>query len=359
MRISETIQRLQAARPMMPQPALDRLVDLNSFGSNPGDLRARSYVPDRLAAREPLVVVLHGCTQNAAGYDDGAGWSRLADRHGFALLFPEQQRANNSHLCFNWFQPGDSSRGSGEAASIAQMIGAMVDQHGLDPNRVFVTGLSAGGAMAGVMLATYPELFAGGAIIAGIAYGCADTVGEALSSMGGRGRLSRAALGAAVREASPHAGPWPRVSVWHGSADYTVSASNGDDVALQWLDVHGLSETPTATDRVDGYPRQVWRGADGRVLVEQYEITGMGHGTPLAPGDASGRSGVAGPHMLDVAISSTDRIAAFWEIAPEPDALQQRRAPATPAFPQPMRGNPAANGSATIENALRSAGLMR
>src|SRR4029453_18745537 len=91
-------------------PSHDRLSDLAAFGSNPGQLRARTYTPDNLSAGAPLVVVLHGCTQTAADYDYGSGWSSLADRYGFALLFPEQQRSNNSNLCFNWFAPGDLRR---------------------------------------------------------------------------------------------------------------------------------------------------------------------------------------------------------------------------------------------------------
>src|SRR5918998_828227 len=98
--------------------------------------------------------------QTAAGYDHGAGWSMLADRYGFVLLFPEQRQANNQRLCFNWYQSGDIERGRGEPLSIRQMIERMVRDHNVDPRRVFVTGLSAGGAMTSVMLATYPELFA-------------------------------------------------------------------------------------------------------------------------------------------------------------------------------------------------------
>jgi poly(hydroxyalkanoate) depolymerase family esterase len=95
---------------------------------------------------------------------------------GFALLLPEQQRTNNPNGCFNWFQTGDIERGHGEALSIRQMVSKMVSDHGIDPARVFVTGLSAGGAMTSVMLATYPEVFAGGAIIAGLPYGAANNV---------------------------------------------------------------------------------------------------------------------------------------------------------------------------------------
>src|SRR5688500_1904902 len=115
--LQDTITRLAAFRaiklaraPLVP----DRLHDLDAFGSNPGKLIARTYVPEGLRRGAPLVVVLHGCTQSAVGYDHGSGWSHLADRHGFALLFPEQQRANNPNLCFNWFNPADQRRGGGE-----------------------------------------------------------------------------------------------------------------------------------------------------------------------------------------------------------------------------------------------------
>lgn len=141
--------------------------------SNPGALQARYYLRADLPDEAPLVVVLHGCTQNAAGYDHHSGWSQLADEAGFALLYPEQQRANNPNLCFNWFLPPDTTRDCGEVSSIRQMIETMVVTHGLDRKQIFVTGLSAGGAMAAARLATYPEVFAGGGIIAGLPFGCA------------------------------------------------------------------------------------------------------------------------------------------------------------------------------------------
>ncbi len=303
----------------------DRLSVLPAPKHNPGNLRGLFHVPARLAGPAPLVVVLHGCTQGAAGYDQGAGWSRLADRHGFALLFPEQRPENNPKRCFNWFRAGDSQRGMGEPASIAAMIATMRKAHPIDPERIFVTGLSAGGAMASVMLATYPEQFAGGAIIAGISYGCASDIAEAYDCMDGRAQADAAALAARVRRASPHKGPWPRVSVWQGGADETVAPSNADAIALQWTHLHGLPPRPTCTDRVDGYPHRVWLGADGGVRVEQYLITGMPHGTPLMPGTGAGESGAAGAHMIDARISSTDRIAAFFGIAPPPP--RRRRPP--------------------------------
>src|SRR4051794_6711039 len=166
-----------------------------------------AYVPDQLAPSPPLVVVLHGCLQTAAGYDSGAGWSTLADRYGFALLLPEQQRSNNQSGCFNWFQTGDIERGHGEAQSIRQMVDKMMSDYGVDPARVFVTGLSAGGAMTSVMLATYPEVFAGGAIIAGLPYGAATNVQQAFETMFQCPPRSARAWGDLVRSASAHTGP--------------------------------------------------------------------------------------------------------------------------------------------------------
>jgi poly(hydroxyalkanoate) depolymerase family esterase len=342
-----------------PSATRDRLSDLEWSGGNPGDLNARYYVPAGIEGPAPLVVVLHGCTQDAAVYDHGSGWSTLADRHGFMLLFPEQRRSNNPMLCFNWFSGSDTRRGLGEAASIRAMIETMKTAHGADPERIFVTGLSAGGAMASAMLATYPEVFAAGAIIAGVAYGCAADVAEAFDCMGGRARSDSAELGARVRRASTHKGPWPRVQVWQGSADRTVVASNADAIVLQWTDLHGVGAEPDRRDRVEGYPRRAWLGAKGEPLVEHYEITGMAHGIPL---DGSGEDslGEAGAHMLDVGLSSTARIAAFFGIAPEAAGRAREARPAELVRPRPAaKARPVSGPQAVIEDALRKAGLMR
>jgi poly(hydroxyalkanoate) depolymerase family esterase len=343
-----------------------RLRLLDPVRDNPGNLRGFYYVPEGLEGPAPLVVVLHGCTQNAAGYDRGSGWSRLADKNGFVLLFPEQQRANNPGLCFNWFTAIDTQRGMGEAASIRAMIEAMDAVHPIQRRRIFVTGLSAGGAMASVRLATYPELFAGGAIIAGIAYGCASGVAQAFDCMSGRAREDSDELGRKVRRASPHKGPWPHISVWQGSADATVAPSNADAIVLQWAHLHGLPPKPSRTETVEGYPRRVWQGDDGEELIEHYVITGMAHGTPLNPGTGDGESGEAGAHMIDAHISSTDRIAAFFGIAPRAKAGMRGRAGAalsaepkrahSPRWPRP---GPAVRIQAAIDDALRAAGLLR
>ena len=361
----------------------DRLAEVVDFGSNPGNLRMFTYLPEVRQRSSALVVVLHGCGQTAAEYDYGAGWSTLADRYGFALLLPEQQPANNAQTCFSWFRPADTTRGRGEGFSIRQMVERMVRAHGIDRSRVFVTGLSAGGAMASAMLAAYPEVFSGGAIIAGLPYGSARNVQEAFESMfNGRTRSARE-WGDLVRAASPHAGPWPRVSVWHGTVDATVAPMNAKEIVKQWTDVHGLPPSPSENDQVDGYPRQVWRGPSGEALVEEYTITGMAHGTPLAPHAPSDPHGAVGPFLLDVGIASSYHIAKFWGLTTGADRRRPARPRAGPdegwptakpahpstAEPQPGTGlqeGPQASGSSRsafdirsiIAKALRSVGLL-
>jgi poly(hydroxyalkanoate) depolymerase family esterase len=294
------------------------LREVENFGSNPGALRMLTYSPLDLAPGSALVVVLHGCTQTAAGYDVGAGWSTLADRYGFALLFPQQQKLNNPNGCFNWFLPGDTKRDRGEAHSIREMVERIVRNKRIDRDRVFVTGLSAGGAMTSVMLATYPEVFAGGAIIAGLPYGAANNVQQAFESMYQSPARPAREWGDLVRAASPHTGPWPRVSVWHGTGDTTVIPANAVEILKQWTDVHALPDAPSRQEIVAGYPRQVWRNAAGDDLIESYTITNMAHGTPLAVGNGDGQGGAAGPFLLDVGISSSYHIAKFWGLTEQP-----------------------------------------
>jgi len=312
--------------PTVAQPRTDRLHEFVGFGSNPGNVRMFAYVPERLTRSPALVVALHGCTQAAQVYDRGSGWSKLAEAHGFVVVYPEQQRSNNPQGCFSWFLPGDTARDSGEALSIRQMVDDAIRKWGIDRRRVFVTGLSAGGAMASAMLATYPDVFSGGAIIAGLPYGAATTVEEAFAAMLGKRTRPQRALGDRVRMASPYRGPWPKISVWQGSADPIVRPSNAEDLIRQWAEVHQLPVTPTREEFVCGQLRRVWNGADGATVIEAYTISSMGHGVPLATGQGDERCGTPGPFFLEVGLSSTHQIAKFWGLIA---VSQDARSPAS------------------------------
>ena len=361
--ISDAIASLQrfstGLQPSGGTAEVHRLVPLDGFGRNPGDLRALMHVPVDLPSDAPLVVVLHGCTQTAAAYDRGSGWSTLADRFGFAVLYPEQQRSNNPNLCFNWFVPADTCRGGGETESIREMVVTAIDRHRLAASRVFVTGLSAGGAMTSVMLATHPDLFAAGAIIAGLPYGTAASIPEALERMRGHGH-DRAASSERVRTASAHRGPWPAASIWHGTADMTVNAANAAMIVDQWKGVHDVELLPI-TDRVDGQAHRAWHDRAGRMVVEEYAVAGLAHGTPIATaGDEA--CGIPGPYMLDAGISSTYRIAASWGIVPASAPPRQRptaeKLGADASPPQRASPHPFDPGR-VIDDALRAAGLMK
>ena len=296
------------------------LEQVTSFGSNPGNLRMFRYVPNDLPTNAPLVVALHGCTQSASVYANGAGWAKYAERDGFALLFPEQKSANNQNACFNWFESGDIRRGAGEPLSVKQMVDKMVSDYGLDSERVFVTGLSAGGFMTTVMLATYPDVFAGGGVIAGGPYRCGVGLVNAFSCMNPGVNKTPKAWGDLVRGASTYSGPQPKVSIWHGDADFTVRDANLREAMEQWTNVHGADQQADVTGTVEGYPHRVYQ-KDGVDVVETYSLMGMGHGTPVDPsnsgGSAEAECGQAGAYILDVDICSSYYIGRFWGIIAE------------------------------------------
>ncbi len=213
-------------------------------------LRAHFYTPPGIRPGAPLVVVLHGCTQNAdrATIIIPAGQS-LPIAPASRLLYPEQQHANNPNLCFNWFHPEDTRRNHGEALSIRQMIEAMILAHDLDRSRVFVTGLSAGGAMASVMLATYPEVFAEVASSPASPTAVPLRFPRRSAACTAMARLPTASSGGscAMRPATPV--PGRKSPSGRGSADRTVVPSNAEDIAAQWRSAHKLEAVASRTER--------------------------------------------------------------------------------------------------------------
>src|SRR5271165_774815 len=219
-------------------PHRPSLVEVADFGSNPGRLSMLAHLPtDPPMTDRPLVVLLHGCGQPAAAFARDAGWIDLADRLGVVLVLPEQSDENNRGRCFNWFLPAHTGRGLGEARSIRQMVATAIERFGTDPGRILVAGLSAGAAMTTALLAAYPDVFAAGAVVAGLPVGAASSVSEALRRMAEAGPVrSPSGWAEQARRAGPagYPGPWPKLSIWQGEADSVVDPANSRLLAAQW-----------------------------------------------------------------------------------------------------------------------------
>lgn len=301
------------------------------FGSNPGNLRMFSYVPADLAPMAPLIVVLHGCKQRAATFARDAGWLALADSAKLALLLPEQKGlpkylydipwltpwvswlgANNQNACFNWFEPEDMVRDRGEALSLRQMIDAMIERYPVDRTRVYIVGLSAGGAMTAVMLAAYPERFAGGAIVAGVPYGCADDVAKALQCMKPGIDQTPAEWRRRVRElAGGVQGRVPPVSIWHGDADERVAPRNRHELVDQWTAVHGIPATPARTESNGRIARELYTDGAGVTQVESVLVKNLGHAFAIRTDDTL-PCGQPGDFVVPAGVCAAREIARFW-----------------------------------------------
>ncbi|MCP5451544.1 MAG: PHB depolymerase family esterase [Gammaproteobacteria bacterium] len=296
--------------------------EITAFGSNPGQLRMWIYIPDGLRDPAPLVVVLHGCAQTAAPFAEASGWIQYAEQQGVALLLPEQQAANNPGLCFNWFEPDDTQRDTGEALSIRQMIDRVQADYAID-RKIYGVGLSAGGAMMAALLASYPDLFAGGAIIAGIPYGCAKDLKSGLRCMETGRDLKPKQWAQLVQRAHRKQASAVRckslVSIWQGDADPIVNPNNAQELLEQWTAVAGIDAHPDAQESQQGYQRQVYQDAQGENWVETYTLSGVGHGAPIALPDDAGKScGHPTDFVLPVGICAPDAIGRFFGLSRTP-----------------------------------------
>jgi poly(hydroxyalkanoate) depolymerase family esterase len=334
------------------------LTQVTSFGSNPGNLKMFKYVPAGLATGAPLVVAMHGCTESASVYSTQTEWGNLADRFHFAVVFPEQQTANNSSSCFNWFQTGDISRDQGEALSIKQMVDNMKSMHGSDPARVFATGMSAGGLMTTVMMATYPDVFAGGAVNSGGPYQCATSLTATTACQQGSVSHTPSQWGTLVRNAFPgYTGPYPRLVAFHGSADATVAPADLQQSADQWSNVLGIDETADLTETFRTATHKVFRDASGRSMIETYLVSGMGHALTVDPGSNVDQGGATGAFSEDHDIYSSYYAAQFFGLL-TPTQGGDTVAP-TVSITAPANGATVSGALAVTANASDNVGVTR
>lgn len=231
-----------------------------------GERAFRLYVPPQ-AGREPLpmVVMLHGCTQDAEDFATGTAMDAAARERGCYVLYPEQAQQANPQRCWNWFKHTHQQRGRGEPALLAGMIAQLQADHRIDDTRLFAAGLSAGGAMAAILGATYPDLFAAIGVHSGLAAGAAHDLPSALQAM--QQGASAPAVAAPLR-----------TIVFHGSDDGTVHPRNGEQLAAAMA---GGAVREAAPPPQDGgrrrVTRHVWRAADGHVAVEHWLVHGVAH----------------------------------------------------------------------------------
>ncbi len=287
---------------------------VNSFGSNPGDLLMYRYVPANIPSNAALVVVLHGCTQTAANYDLYSGWDTLSNHHKFYVVHAEQAFLNNFNLCFNWFLSSNNSKDQGEALSVKQMVDYMKNQYSIDDSKVFVTGLSAGGCLTNVMLAAYPEVFSAGAIMAGTPYKSATDAISASYAMSGYIIKTPAEWGDLVRNENPSfSGTYPKIAVFHGSSDLTVSATNVTEIIKQWTNVHGADQTADLVNSSFNGNANVlmkqYRNTSGNTVVQTYVVSSMAHGIAVDPGTCFQQGGTYGFNSYSY---DKDFYSSFW-----------------------------------------------
>ncbi|HAS40522.1 MAG TPA: hypothetical protein DCS93_08585 [Microscillaceae bacterium] len=296
-----------------------QLVRVNSFGSNPGNLAMYRYVPSGITGNAPVVVALHGCTQDAATYANESGWNTLADQYKFYVVYAEQNSGNNSSRCFNWFETGDINRGQGEARSIKSMVDYMKSNYSVDNAQVYVTGFSAGGAMTTVMLAAYPDVFSGGAINAGVAYKAATSLTNAFSAMNGNVNKTPQQWGNLVRgQLSSFSGTYPKVAVFHGTSDFIVRNQNLGEIVEQWTNMHGAGPNPNLTNSSfngnANITQKKYNNSNGETVVVSYDINGMGHAIAVDPGTGATQGGQTGAYANDQNFYSSYWAAEFWGI---------------------------------------------
>ncbi|PKN03404.1 hypothetical protein CVU75_02395 [Candidatus Dependentiae bacterium HGW-Dependentiae-1] len=312
--------------------------EVTNFGTNPANLKMYQYVPAGMSTTEPapLIVVFHGCSQNATGYSTDSGWKELAEKFKFYVVFPEQNKTEssatktgNQYGCFNWAgyygDMDDLVRGKRGNQSVIEMVNYIKDRYPVNNNKVFVTGLSAGAAMANVMLATWPDVFAAGAPMAGIPYYCATSVDSAYGCMGinssfqprtGTGCESmEACMDPALKKTAPqwgdmvrtkgfpagYTGRLPRVMVWQGFKDQYVDDDNQAEIVKQWTNVHGIDQTPDFTGTLKSSNKHAYKeykDANGKVLVATIEIPDMKHAISVDPGTGEDQGGKVNSNML-------------------------------------------------------------
>lgn len=296
--------------------AQEKLTEIRGFGSNPGELKMFLHVPDGINKSKPLVVVLHGCIQTAEQMAYISGWNTLADKYKFTVLYPQQQASNNPNKCFNWFLSDDITKNSGETASIKQMIDYTVENCNIDSTEVFITGLSAGGAMTSALLALYPETFKAGAIISGIPFGAATDLVSGLNAM--QGKITKTAeewKDVIISQHPNYLGKYPSIVIFHGVDDPAVNIINAKEITEQWASIHNI-DTIAVDSKKFGKNNDITAYYYGKNIddaqIIRYDINNLGHALAIDPGTDEKQGGNISPFAIDKDFYTTYWTADFF-----------------------------------------------
>ncbi len=271
-------------------------VKLTDFGDNPGEISA-SYFSD-VNSSNSLIVLLHGCGQNAEQLAKQSGFYQQAKLHHFALLLPQQHKQNNATTCFNWFSKADQEKDQGETLSIVNMI--KTSKQLTKSSKIYIVGLSAGGALTSSLLVHYPDMFEAGAVIAGIPYPCADNLIKAISCMKSGSPLDARTLAKEIHKPELN---WPELTVITGQQDAIVNPKNSELMAQQWGYLTGDSQQRSL-------PREGVEASSFGGSSELIVIPNMGHGLPVNSEIKAG--GSAAPFVLQSPFSAADHLVKKW-----------------------------------------------
>lgn len=269
---------------------------LAKFGANPGELSASYYAS--ADTNDSLLVLLHGCGQNSEQLAKQSGLYQQAKLHNFALLLPQQHKENNATTCFNWFSKADQDKDQGETLSIVNMIKATKKL--TQSNKVFIVGLSAGGALTSSLMVHYPNMFEAGAVVAGIPYPCADNLIKAISCMKSGSTTDAKNLAKQINKTQVQ---WPKLTVITGDKDNIVNPKNAELMAQQWGYLTGQSK-PSSLKIADVNASSF--GESSELIV----IPNMGHGLPINSELTAG--GSAAPFVLESPFSAADYLVKKW-----------------------------------------------
>jgi acetylxylan esterase len=291
--VTAIIAGVVATTTLLPSPAsAAALTEVTGFGTNPTGIRMYLYVPDRLPTKPAVLVAVHYCTGSGPAFFSGTEFKSLADQYGFIVIYPSTVRTGN---CWDVSSAGAlTHNGNSDPVGITSMVRYVQQRYATDTARTFVTGASSGAMMTNVLLADYPDVFAGGAAFMGVPDTCfqasagnpADPSQQAgWNSACANGQVSKtpAQWGDAVRNSYPgYTGPRPRMQLWHGTTDTTLHYNNFGEEIKQWTNVHGVSQTPVKTDTPQSGWTRTWYGnTSAQPPVQAISLAGVGHSLPL------------------------------------------------------------------------------